>query len=219
VEQLCSERVTRLGVVLAHKYSFDGGSSVPWGHLRGRDAWAAAAFAFAFGPDSLHTEKCTVKVEVSEDDDTPNTFDVFRRVTGAFPGSDVDYYDEREDGEKDKFVLIPADFQAAEDVLPDGYERVHRGVVADLKQCHGEVDDHDEGNLSWPFWFTRFLMDEKTLARCERDGAVEQESELWGNGARFDIYWYYNAALLVRFAPDPPVPENKSLGQEDAGGN
>jgi hypothetical protein len=55
-------RICQLGVVLCHKYSFDGGSAVAWGHLRGRDAWAAAALAYAFGPEALSTAECVVKV-------------------------------------------------------------------------------------------------------------------------------------------------------------
>lgn len=38
VEYLTSVRICQIGVVLAHQYSLDGQSFVPWGHIRGRDA-------------------------------------------------------------------------------------------------------------------------------------------------------------------------------------
>jgi hypothetical protein len=71
----------------------------------------------------------------------------------------------------------------------------------------------------WPFWHTHFLVGEDVLARCERDGEIDEEGDLWGNGATFDIYWYRDAALLIRFAPDPPVPSDKMLTTKDTGAN
>jgi hypothetical protein len=216
LEELSNERVCRLGLVLSHLYSFDGGTSVPWGHVRGRDAWATAALAYAFGAEALRTEQCLIKAEVVTSDYEGESgasrprghFSVFRTVTEKVDGM------EREWSERDNDVEVPESVRAL--VLPEGYTKVSSRVFSWLDDTETENDGQCL-NYSWPFWFTRFLAGEATLARCERGDSVESEKNLWGNQATFDLFWYRDTAVIVRFAPDPPVPESRALDRGDTG--
>jgi hypothetical protein len=62
--QIAGIEFHKLGFMLRHQYSFDGLKSVPWSHLRGRDAVIYCAFRDSFGVSNVSTVECCARFEV-----------------------------------------------------------------------------------------------------------------------------------------------------------
>lgn len=182
-------RVRQLGVVLRHRYSFDGAKTLPLSSLRGRDRTVAQALLHSrLGPVSV--VPCFLRGEKVEDRYGGNASlsycEVFRAVTNPSRVSDDDSdYDYEA---KSAFLQSCSDYEKT--LLPAA--AAEKNFDWDALQCclRRTQTECDVFNLPrfWPFWDVLWMVDHKYLMNLYTDdGHSASRENLYGNSSTFHL--------------------------------
>lgn len=200
-------RVPEIGFVLQNRYSFDGKEELDIRYLRGRDYILARALADAFKLEPYTREVRLVEEYAKESEDSPESTNRFRVSTAVFKPP-VFEYEQFGQNPEDK-VEVPENIREAF----SGKTKLARREFEVLENSYWEKDDPLDATFV-PFrgvsWFsTANYLIEYCVPKVSRKRKAAEDCfyNMWGNAAIFALYWYKDAALLLKLHDDIPDEE------------